>query len=118
MVLAGHSVALPEIVDYELRREMLRLRNEISVAKLDQLVGALAYLPITTSTMRQAAELWALARQRGQPTAADKALDCDMILIAQAMVHGASQGEETVIATTNVSHLNRFTAARLWSDMS
>jgi predicted nucleic acid-binding protein len=83
MVLAGPSNAMPEIVDYELRREMLRLRNAVSVRRLDRLSAALDYLPITTRTMRRAAEFWAIARQRGQPTAGERAIDSDMILVAQ-----------------------------------
>ncbi|NEP63800.1 MAG: type II toxin-antitoxin system VapC family toxin [Symploca sp. SIO2G7] len=61
--------------------------------------------------MRQAAELWAQARQQGQPTAGDKTIGSDMILISQAMTLGVSN---VVIATTNVGHLSRFIAADLW----
>jgi len=35
--------------------------------------------------MRQTAQLWAQARQQGQPTAGDKTIDGDMILVVQAM---------------------------------
>jgi predicted nucleic acid-binding protein len=86
MVLAGHSIALPEVVDYELRREYLRLRNVRSLRKLNHLATIVEYLPITTEAMHRAAELWAIARQRGQPTAGDKTIDIDMILIAQTML--------------------------------
>ncbi|MDB9527567.1 hypothetical protein PN498_16330 [Oscillatoria sp. CS-180] len=64
--------------------------------------------------MRQAAKLWAQARQKGQPTAGDKTIDGDMILIAQAKTLGNS---DTVIATTNVGHLSRFIAADLWQNI-
>jgi hypothetical protein len=118
MLLAGHTVALPEIVDYELRREMLRLRNIGSVSKLDQLAGALEYLRLSTAVMHRAAEFWAIARQRGRPTAGDKALDCDMILIAQAVLRSGPNDVPTVIATTNVRHLSQFTASQLWHTIS
>lgn len=72
------------------------------------------YLPITTAAMHKAAQLWAQARQQGQPTAGDKTIDGDMILIAQAMTLGVS---DVVISTTNVGHLSRFISADLWQNI-
>lgn len=107
---------IPEIADYEVRRELLRARRIQGLARLDQMKRALTYLPLTTSVMIQAAEFWALARNQGRPTAHDQALDADMILSAQfAAVR--SDGEEKVIATTNVGHLSLFANARLWRDV-
>jgi hypothetical protein len=54
---------------------------------------------ILCSLSRSAIGIWAQARQQGQPTAGDKALDADMILAAQAMTLGVP---DVVIATTNV----------------
>lgn len=65
--------------------------------------------------MRQAAELWARARQMGQPTAGDQTIDADMILAAQALTLGAPA---VVIATTNVGHLSRFVPAELWQNIT
>ncbi|MEO1430600.1 MAG: hypothetical protein AAFS12_02910 [Cyanobacteria bacterium J06632_19] len=65
--------------------------------------------------MRQAALLWAQARQQGQPTAGDKTIDGDVILVAQAITLGIPN---VVIATTNVGHLSRFTAADIWENIS
>jgi hypothetical protein len=64
--------------------------------------------------MRRAAELWALARQQGQPTAADTDLDADVILAAQALTLTAST---VIVATTNVGHLARFVSAELWQNI-
>ncbi len=64
--------------------------------------------------MRKAAELWAQARQSGRQTAADPALDGDVILAAQALTLGLPQ---VVIATTNVGHLGRFVPAELWQNI-
>jgi hypothetical protein len=58
--------------------------------------------------------LWAQARQQGQPTAGDKTIDGDMVLIAQAK---ALEVPDVVIATTNVGHLSRFIAADLWQNI-
>lgn len=66
--------------------------------------------------MRQAAAFWAQARNMGQPTAHDAALDGDVILAAQAQSL-TNQGHTTLIATTNVKHLTLFADARLWRDI-
>lgn len=111
LVAAGARMVVPEIIDYELRRELLRARKRASVARLDALTQTIEYLSITTAAMRQAAELWAQARQQGQPTASDDTIDIDMILAAQALTLGTPN---VVIATTNISHLSRFVPAELW----
>jgi predicted nucleic acid-binding protein len=114
LVSSGVQVVLPEIADYEVRRELLRAQKSKGLARLDALAGILQYLPLSTAAMRQAAELWARARQQGYPTATDKALDGDVILAGQALTFDAS---EVWIATTNVGHLARFARAELWQDI-
>ncbi len=114
-IKAGNRIIIPEIADYEVRRELLRANKKKGLARLDGLSQLIEYLPITTTAMRQAAELWAQARQQGQPTAGDKTIDGDMILIAQAMTLSVA---DTVIATTNVGHLSRFIAADLWQNVA
>jgi predicted nucleic acid-binding protein len=114
LVSAGFPVIVPEIADYEVRRELLRGGMIQSIARLDQLGQACRYLPITTAAMRKAAEFWAQARQQGYPSASDPRLDADVILAAQA----ATLGDATVIiATTNVAHLNRFVTADFWQNI-
>jgi predicted nucleic acid-binding protein len=110
----GSRVLVPEIADYEVRRELLRANKVRGLARLDALASLLEYLPLTTAAMRQAAIFWAQARQQGRPTADDKALDGDVILAAQATTLGAT---DVVIATTNVGHLSRFAPAALWPDI-
>ena len=114
LVSIGTRVILPEIADYEVRRELLRANKKQGLARLDALARLLEYLPLTTVAMRQAALYWAQARQQGQPTAGDKTLDGDMILAAQATTLEVS---EVIIATTNVGHLSRFAPAALWQDI-
>lgn len=111
----GRRVIVPEIVDYEVRRELLRLRRRAAIVRLDALAQAAKYLPITTVAMRRAAELWAQARQQGQPTAGDNTIDADMILAAQALTLGTP---DVVIATTNVSHLSLFVPAEHWQTIT
>jgi predicted nucleic acid-binding protein len=107
-------IVLPEIADYELRRELVRAGKSASVIRLDRYVQALHYEPITTNAMRKAAELWAFARQQGLPTAADAALDGDVILSAQSLLLPWGQ---IVVATTNIGHLRRFITAERWTDI-
>ncbi|MEG4441255.1 hypothetical protein QUB47_00065 [Microcoleus sp. AT9_B5] len=68
---------------------------------------------MSTEVMLLAAQLWAQARSRGRPTAEPNALDGDVILAAQAILE-ASEGNQVVIATTNVGHLSQFIDAREW----
>ncbi|MGH9424994.1 MAG: type II toxin-antitoxin system VapC family toxin [Terriglobia bacterium] len=115
LIQRGNKVFIPEIADYELRRELLRAKKTKGITKLDSLCPQFKYLPLTTTAMRQAAVFWAQARQQGQPTAADNTIDCDMILVAQAATLGAAN---FIIATTNIRHLTRFVPADLWQNIS
>ncbi|MDQ3250553.1 MAG: nuclease [Chloroflexota bacterium] len=114
VVGSGTRVILPEIADYEVRRELLRANKMKGIANLDALADLLEYLPLTTTAMRQAALFWAQARQQGQPTANDKTIDSDMILAGQAI---SLEVPSVVIAITNVGHLARFASAALWQDI-
>jgi predicted nucleic acid-binding protein len=115
LTAVGARIIVPEIADYEIRRELLRANKTPGIARLDGLIQTVEYLPITTAAMRQAAAFWAQARQQGQPTAGDNTIDCDMILAAQAATLGAP---DFVIATTNPKHLSRFVPADLWQNIS
>lgn len=108
----GFDIRVPEIADYEVRRELLRAKKSEGIARLDLLKSTIGYLPITTSIMLEAAELWAQARRTGMPTADPKALDCDVILAAQALQ------ADGIVATDNVGHLSRFVAAKRWRDIT
>jgi predicted nucleic acid-binding protein len=110
-------VYVPEIADYELRRELLRMKSSESIKRLDELKTRLRYAPITTEAMQGAAALWAAARSAGRPTADDKALDADAILAAQSTLL-AQPGDQAIVATTNVGHLSRFVDARSWREIA
>jgi predicted nucleic acid-binding protein len=111
--LKGYIVMLPEIADYEVRRELIRAGKAAGIRRLDELKSQIPYRPLTTEVMLLAAQLWADARKRGRPTAEPNALDGDVILAAQAILE-ASEGNEVIIATTNVGHLSQFIDAREW----
>jgi predicted nucleic acid-binding protein len=102
LINGNARVVVPEIADYELRRELLRAKKSQGIERLDALASRLEYLPITTAAMLQAAQFWAQARQQGQPTADNQALDGDVILDEQAVVLNT---QKVVIATTNDGHV-------------
>lgn len=116
-MLSEHLAAIPEIVDYELRRELLRGRKTRALFTLDSLALRMVFLPVSTPVMRQAAEFWAIARQRGFPTADDRALDVDVILAAQARFIEETWQQEVVVATANARHFSRFVTAREWQEI-
>jgi hypothetical protein len=91
LLAKGVQVLVPEISDYEIRRELLRANKDHGIAKLDALASFLGYLPLTT-------------------TASDQSLDADVLLAGQAL----TLGHGVVIATTNVGHLSRFAPAEEW----
>jgi hypothetical protein len=64
LIFSGSRVIIPEITDYEVRRELLRANKLKGIARLDELTQLVEYLPITTNAMRQAALFWAQARQQ------------------------------------------------------
>lgn len=117
LLRANTFVFVPEIADYEVRRELLLGGRADSVERLEDLIDRVGYLRIDTTAMRRAAELWAAARKRGQPTADRAALDGDVILAAQAQILSESTGQGLVVATANVRHLAQFVDARRWQEI-
>ena len=113
----GNTICLPEIIDYELRRELLRAEKKRGIAKLDALKAACLYLPLTTPVMLRAAALWADSRQKGIATGDPKRLDVDVILAAQTLDLGLPTSD-FVVATANVGHLSRFVPAELWQNIT
>jgi hypothetical protein len=111
-------VAVPEIADYEVRRELLRAGKFAGLARLDALAAhpAATYLALTTEAMRLAAEFWAEARREHRPGAGEAALDADVILAAQAALAGDG-GDDVVVATTNTDHLAQFVPAQRWENI-
>lgn len=110
---AGTTIFIPEVADYEVRRELVRLirAGQLPASRLnrlDQLANLCTYLPVTTAMWRRAAELWADARQQGLPTASAAALDADVLIAAQA-----AEVQATVV-TMNPGHIGRWVPIRTW----
>lgn len=114
LALNGWDVYLPEITDYEVRRELTRAGKTASIVRLNRLITQVKYVPITTEAMRLASELWAQARNGGWATADPHALDGDVILAAQALAL-TPVPSGLVVATGNVAHLSRYLPAQEWS---
>ncbi|HLK58776.1 MAG TPA: hypothetical protein VKU00_19545 [Chthonomonadaceae bacterium] len=112
----GVRVYIPEVADYEVRRELIRAGKTSGVTRLNVLKSLARYLPITTDAMLLAADLWAQARKAGVPTADARALDADVVLVAQALTAGLPPAE-IIVASVNVRHLSRFIASDVWQNI-
>lgn len=108
--LAGVKFYMPEIADYEVRRELVRSQQTAGISRLDRLKIQIIYLPIHSDAMLLATDLWAQARNAGVATADKHALDGDVILCAQALSLELPPAD-FVVATSNVKHLSRFVPA-------
>jgi toxin FitB len=106
-----HEVLISEVADYELRRELLRIESNHSVARLDELTRELTYIPMATATWRAAARLWATLRRAGKVTAPPTALDADVLIAAQALAEGAT------VVTPNLRHFGGIVSALSWTDV-
>ena len=117
----NYPVFIPEITDYEVRRELIHQKLDNSLKRLDDLksLNGVSYLPITTEIMNKAAQLWGWARSTGQSTAQSAALDGDVILAATAIITVQKFEKKVIIATTNVKDLQRYyTDTRHWDNDS
>lgn len=114
--VAGALILIPAVIDYETRRELVRLGATTKLRKLEGLRKRFSNLPITEEAWLRAAEFWALSRRMGVPTGSDADLDADAILAGCAATVGRP-GEEVIIASSNVRHLSRFPGvdAREWT---
>jgi predicted nucleic acid-binding protein len=114
--LAGTRILIPEIVDYEVRRELVRTRATAGLRRLDALLSRFTLLQLNRPSLLRAADLWAHVRNAGGPTAHPHSLDADAILAGQALTT-AKPGDAVIVATKNVRHLGRFPGidARHWT---
>ena len=122
MEKAGHVFHVPAIADYELRRELLRTGKEASIARLDAFNEAVRgrYLPLTQAEIREAARLWAIARdpKNNRGGAPKEALDGDVLIAAQAkLLVPEDFFMDVVVATSNPSHLSILVTAYQWDQI-
>ena len=114
--MAGVSIMIPAIIDYELRRELVRIRATARLKNLADMRQRFFVLPVSDTAWLRAADFWALTRRIGIPTGSDADLDADAILAGCAATIG-QPGDEVIVATSNARHLSRFPGidAREWT---
>jgi len=117
--LSGAMIVVPEIADYDVRRELIRAKIASGIGRLDGLKARFFYLPISTSAMLTATTFWAVVRQQGIPTAGADALDADCVLAGMA-ASAFSPSDTVTVATSNATHLARFPGidARDWPSIN
>ncbi len=108
---SSRLIYLPEIADYEVRRNFLLEDLSRALERLDGLKNQIIYLPLSTTVIKDAAGLWAEARKRGRPTGDPRELDGDVILAAQTLSVGG------IVVTDNIGHLAQFVESTTWQDL-
>lgn len=108
------AVRVPEIIDYELRREIVlqylvgKNDSSKSINRLNKYRKTERFIPINPSvTLTDACEIWAELRYIGQGTSDVKNIDVDVILAAQALSM-KKDFDEVIIVTGNLSDICRF----------
>jgi predicted nucleic acid-binding protein len=90
LLARGVYIISSDLCDYEVRRGLLlnliETRTNQGLINLDNLENLIDFLPITKAIMRHAAQLWAISRSQGMPTAGDKNIDADVIIAAQCQL--------------------------------
>lgn len=115
---AGHHVLVPAICYYEALRELEMRQATSQIARLKRFcLQPQRFMTLTTDHLEMAAQLWGQARRTGQPTADPQALDCDVILAAQALSLGIA-APMLIVATTNPGHLSRYVPCDLWTNIT
>ncbi len=121
--LIRYTVVSSMVCDYEVRWGLLLTQKQGLIASglplLDDLHQLIDFLPVDRTVWNLAAEICAVARASGQPTAGDRNLDADMIICATWQdLATRYPGQAVVIATTNIRHyLSRFANVAKWEDL-
>lgn len=101
------ALRVAEITDYELRRELTLQKLQKGINNLNKFKQKREIIPIDSESLMIATELWAELRKTGQPTADKKNIDCDVIMVAQALKL-RNQFKQIIILTIDVRDLIRF----------
>lgn len=126
----GH-VYIPDVVEYEVRRSLLRLEDERTIESLNALDtyagvlgrgdpnGILGRLETARSTWIRAGEVWAEARLNRIPAKDDKFdLGADAIILAHARIQAENPEFDVWIATENLNHFKAiYTQSANWRDI-
>jgi len=121
-IARGAYIASSTICDFEVRRSLklseIQGTTITGTPYLDNLNNLIDFIPVDLEITRLAADLWALARRNGIPTAANERLDADLIISATCQSLAQNHpGRAVIVATTNVKHLSRFVTAATWQEI-
>lgn len=110
------------VCDYEVRRGIMvamgKGASSDGLKELDFLENFIDYLVVDQKVAQQASKFWAEARLQGTPTADNKILDADMLIISHwHFLQEENPGQYVVIATTNIKHLSLFAEAQNWQNI-
>ena len=114
LVAAGYRVVVPEIADYEVRRELLRVGATAGLARPGE-----GRLPLRGADDRRRAPSGRIVDRDPAEGAADGVAG----LAGRgrdpggAGVDGGRAGDTVIVATDNVGHLGRFVDARVWDQI-
>ncbi len=113
------EVIIPAVIDYEVRRELVRISAGARLRNLDILRTRIDDVPVSEAAWDRAAEFSAIVRNAGLPTAGPLDLDADCILAGIAST-AFDPSETVIVAKNNVSHLGRFPGidARTWATIT
>lgn len=116
------ALRVPEIIDYELRRELIlqglkgNSDSYKSIGNLNKYRRTKRFIPLEPSvTLTDACDIWANLRNNNQGTADIKNIDVDVILVTQALSM-KKDFEEIIVITGNLSDIRRFChlGIRVW----
>ena len=100
------EVILLTIVDFEVRRELLRLGATAKLRALDEFKARLDVVDVGERAFLRPAEFWATA-QGGKAAATPEALDAEAIIAGIAAEIGGAW-DEVIVATINIGHFGHF----------
>lgn len=113
----GAQVVIPNICDYEIRRELIRISSS-SVEELNNLRESLDCYEVTFDVLEEAAEIWAESRKISQPNTQKENIDVDCIVAACCRVlERENSGRVVILATKNIKDFQRTTNCALWQDI-
>ena len=101
------GLRVPEICDYEIRRNLILENLDKSIRKLNKFRKTDRLIFFNSDTMMIASEIWAEIRKQGNPTENKDNLDGDVILAAQAC-QLKRYYELVIVLTTNAKDLAKF----------
>lgn len=117
LLAKGARVIIPDICDYEVRRELIRIGSS-SVKELNSLRELLDCYEVTFEVLAEAAELWAESRKISQPNKLEENIDVDCIIAACCHVlERDNPGQAVILATKNIKDFQRTTNCAHWQDI-